>query len=494
MLFNSFEFLIFFPLVTLVYFVIPRKVRYLWLLLASYYFYMCWSAKYALLLLFSTCITYLSGILMERIKTSGRSEENKQKAKKWVVAGSVILNLGMLGYFKYTNFLVDVVNRVTDAAGLHLNIPAFDIVLPVGISFYIFQALGYTVDVYRDDIYAEKNFFRYALFVSFFPQLVAGPIERSKNLLRQLAEPKDFDYNNVRDGLLIMLWGFFQKMVIADRAAVLVNNVYGNVEAYSGYQLVVASVLFCIQIYCDFMGYSTIAMGAARVMGYRLMENFKNPFFAVSVRDIWQRWHISLGSWFRDYLYFPLGGSRKGKLAKYRNIIIVFTVSGLWHGAAYTFVIWGLLQGVYQVLEEVLEPYVDRFVERFKIRTETFSWRVLRTLKTCFLFASAAVFFRADSVATAVTVLKKGLMLGNIGTILNGGLYELGLDERNVMLLLLALLVLFVWAVMRECKINVLQWIGKQNALFRYLLYWGAIVMIIFSLDTVGAEFIYFQF
>ena len=494
MLFNSFEFLLFFPLVTLVYFVIPRKVRYLWLLAASYYFYMCWSAKYALLLLFSTFITYLSGILMEKIKHTEKSEAEKTKAKKWVVAGSVLLNLGVLGYFKYTNFLFDALGRVVHAVGLEWEIPQFSIVLPVGISFYIFQALSYTIDVYRDDIYAEKNFFRYALFVSFFPQLVAGPIERSKNLLRQLAEPKEFDYQNVRDGLLIMLWGFFQKMVIADRAAVLVNNVYGNVEAYSGYQLVIASALFCIQIYCDFMGYSTIAMGAARVMGYRLMENFKNPFLATSIKDVWQRWHISLGSWFRDYLYFPLGGGRRGKWIKYRNIIIVFTVSGLWHGAAYTFVIWGLLHGVYQVLEEILEPYVKGIIRRLHIRTEVFSWRVLQICKTFILFDIAAVFFRADSVATAVTVLKKSLLLGNSGMILNGGLYELGLDERNMILLILALLILFVWAVMRECKINVLAWIGKQNVFMRYLLYWGAVVLIIFSMDTVGAEFIYFQF
>ena len=274
MLFNSIEFLIFFPIVLLIYFVVPQKAKNLWLLAASYYFYMCWNAKYVLLLLFSTLVTYTGGLCMETVKQSGCTPAHKTAYKKLIVAGSFVLNLLLLFYFKYINFALDVLGRLLGAVHIEMNVPVFDIILPVGISFYIFQALSYTMDVYRDEIYAEKNFFRYALFVSFFPQLVAGPIERSKNLLKQFSGHKKFDAVMVRDGLLLMLWGYFLKLVIADRCAVLVNTVYGDFAAYHGFQIITANVLFAFQIYCDFMGYSIIATGAARVLGFRLMNNF----------------------------------------------------------------------------------------------------------------------------------------------------------------------------------------------------------------------------
>ena len=317
MLFNSVGFLIFFPIVLLVYYVIPKKIRYLWLLAASYYFYMCWNAKYAVLLFTSTVITYASGLLLEKAKQADIDELKKNRYKKSVVALSFLSNLGILCYFKYINFILFNPTRAVSLVHIDLSVPAVDVILPVGISFYTFQALSYTMDVYRDEIYAEKNFFRYALFVSFFPQLVAGPIERSKNLLRQLAEPKKFDYNMAREGFLLMLWGFFLKLVIADRIAVFVDTVYGNYTDYGGYYLIVATVLFAIQIYCDFSGYSTIAMGAAMFLGIRLMENFNAPYLSLSVGEFWRNWHISLTSWFKDYLYIPLGGSRKGKIRKY---------------------------------------------------------------------------------------------------------------------------------------------------------------------------------
>ena len=276
---------------------------------------------------------------------------------------------------------------------IDLHIPGIDVILPVGISFYIFQALGYLIDVYRGDIYAEKNFLQYALFVSFFPQLVAGPIERSKNLLKQLAETKTFNYENVRQGLLIMLWGYFLKMVIADRSAILVNAVYAKYLEYKGFQLITANILFAIQIYCDFMGYSTIAKGAAKVLGFDLMENFHEPYFACSIKDFWRRWHISLSTWFRDYLYIPLGGSRCSTWKKYRNIMITFVVSGLWHGASLTFVFWGFIHGAYQLLEDFIAPYVERIITKLKINTTVFSWKLLRILKTFILVDIAWIFF-----------------------------------------------------------------------------------------------------
>lgn len=278
MLFNSLDFLIFFPVVVLAYFVLPVKIRQYWLLAASYYFYMCWNARYALLILTSTVITYLSGLLIERAG-------NQTARKKWVVAASFLLNLGILFIFKYLNFALGLLARVFAAAHITLQVPVFDILLPVGISFYTFQALSYTMDVYRGEIYAEKNFFRYALFVSFFPQLVAGPIERSKNLLKQLALPGKFRFENLREGFLLMLWGYFLKLVLADRIAVYVDTVYGDYSSWPGVYLIVATMLFAVQIYCDFAGYSTIAMGAARILGIELMENFDAPYLSLTVAE-----------------------------------------------------------------------------------------------------------------------------------------------------------------------------------------------------------------
>ena len=356
MLFNSYQFLIFFPVVVLLYYVIPPKIRYLWLLAASYYFYMCWNAKYALLLLSSTLVTYISGYLIDRIRQARYPQKKEQRRKSWVVAACCAINLGILFYFKYANFTIEVLKRAFELIHIQWNPPHADVLLPVGISFYTFQALSYTIDVYRGEIPAEKNFFRYALFVSFFPQLVAGPIERSKNLLTQLAAPSSFNAEKAKSGLLLMLWGFFLKTVLADRIAIFVDFVYGNFEKYNGLYIAVATVLFAVQIYCDFAGYSTIAIGAAEVLGIDLMENFDAPYLVTSVAAFWRRWHISLTSWFKDYLYIPLGGSRKGVYRKYVNKMIVFLLSGLWHGADFSYVVWGALNGAYQIIGEILMP------------------------------------------------------------------------------------------------------------------------------------------
>lgn len=341
MLFNSIDFLIFFPIVLFIYFIIPNKVKYIWLLMASYYFYICWNAKYVLLILSSTVITYISGLLLEKVKKTICDEKKGQKLKKIVVVISAMLNLVILFYFKYINFALSILTIAFSTINVRLNVPVYDIVLPVGISFYTFQALSYTVDVYRNEIHAENNFFRYALFVSFFPQLVAGPIERSKNLLKQLTKPHKFNFESVREGCLLMIWGFFLKIVIADRVAIFVDTVYGDIITYPGYFLTVATMLFAVQIYCDFAGYSTIAMGVSKMFGVQLMENFDAPYLSTSIGEFWRRWHISLTSWFKDYTYILLGGNRKGKIRKYTNKMVVFLVSGLWHGASPTFIIWG---------------------------------------------------------------------------------------------------------------------------------------------------------
>lgn len=343
---------------------------------------MCWNAKYALLLLSSTIITYFSGILLEYIKKRGYTDAKEKKLKNIVVAFSFISNLGILFYFKYFNFIVGILGRILAIVHIQLVIPTFDIVLPVGISFYTFQALSYTMDVYRDDIYAENSFLNYALFVSFFPQLVAGPIERSKNLLKQLSISHDFNYKNFLDGFMLMIWGYFLKMVIADRIALFVDTIYENFEIYTGVYLILATGLFAIQIYCDFYGYSTIAMGAAKVMGFNLMENFNAPYLSRSVAEFWRRWHISLSTWFRDYLYIPLGGNRKGKCRKYINILIVFLVSGLWHGAHMTYIIWGGLNGIYQVVGGLTQNVKKKMSTILKVNKESIGYKITQCLVT----------------------------------------------------------------------------------------------------------------
>lgn len=347
MVFNSFQFLVFFPIVIITYFIIPNKAKQLWLLLCSYFFYMSWNAKYGLLLLGITMLTYIAGIIIGK---------QKERNGKMAIAISVVISLGILFYFKYINFALGLLGSILSYMRIEIVLPQYDILLPVGISFFTFQSIGYVIDVYRKETYAEKNFIKYALFVSFFPQLVAGPIERSKNLLKQLAIPQKFSYDNFREGFLMMLWGYFQKMVIADRIAIFVDVVYDNLDVYHGWYVIVATILFAFQIYCDFSGYSTIAIGAARILGISLMENFDAPYLATSVSAFWRRWHISLTSWFRDYVYIPLGGNRKGAVRKNLNILIVFFLSGLWHGASLAFVLWGVLNGLYQVVGQVIKP------------------------------------------------------------------------------------------------------------------------------------------
>jgi D-alanyl-lipoteichoic acid acyltransferase DltB (MBOAT superfamily) len=498
MLFNSIDFLIFFPIVVLLYFLIPKRIKHLWLLAASYYFYMCWNAKYALLILTSTVITYVSGLFMEKIKQSIHEPSRQKRLKNWVLAGSFISNLGILFYFKYIDFALSIVTKFFELFHISLNTPVFSPLLPVGISFYTFQALSYTMDVYRDDIYAEKNFFRYALFVSFFPQLVAGPIERSKNLLKQLAVPKKFCFEEAREGLLLMLWGFFLKIVLADRIAIFVDTVYGDYTTYSGTYLIVATMLFAVQIYCDFSGYSIIAMGAAKVMGIQLMENFDAPYLSTSIAEFWRKWHISLTSWFRDYLYIPLGGSRKGKFRKYLNKMIVFLVSGLWHGAQCSFVAWGGLNGLYQVIGEILQPVRDRLVSLFHLNRESLGHKMLCIINTFILVDFSLIFFRADRFMEAFQIIESMFQVKNTWVLFDGSLYTCGLDVRNFWLMIICIGILFFADICKHKKIVIRKIIIEQDYWFR----WIFIAMAILFLMTFGkygpaydsSNFIYFQF
>ncbi len=483
MLFNSVSFLLFFPAVLLVNFALPHRARPLWLLAASYYFYMRWNPAYALLMLTSTAITYLSGLLIRRMR---------RRAKLWV-ALSFLSNLGILFFFKYYRFAAESLTALLWRFGVTWQAPVVDVLLPVGISFYTFQALSYTMDVYRGDVEAETSFLRYALFVSFFPQLVAGPIERSGHLLSQLAEKRPFDPEKFKSGALLMLWGYFQKMVIADRAALVVDQVYGCHEAYAGWTLVLATVLFAVQIYCDFGGYSAIAIGASRILGVELMQNFRQPYFARSVSEFWRRWHISLSTWFRDYLYIPLGGNRRGVLRKYLNLMITFVLSGLWHGANWTYVAWGALNGAFQIIGDAKNRLL-----KTQRRGQSFSLRLLQRAVTFALICFTWVFFRAASMGDALCILRSMFSVNNLWIFTDGTLKTLGLTTLEWVVLAGSIGVLWAVDAARERGAAFQAQLARQPIAFRWMAYVCAIVFILlFGVYGVGfdaGQFIYFQF
>lgn len=495
MLFNSLHFLVFFPVVVLLYFLIPHRFRWIWLLISSYYFYMSWNPTYALLMGLSSLITWLSGLLIEH---SGKIENEKTRffQRKLWVALSFSSNLAILFFFKYFDFAVSNINQILNLIGIEALRPSFDVLLPVGISFYTFQALSYTMDVYREELNAEKNIAKYALFVSFFPQLVAGPIERSKNLLSQIHERHDFDYDNVKNGLLLMLWGFFQKLVVADHVAIIVNTVYDNYKGYHGFQIALATVLFAFQIYCDFSGYSDIARGAAQVMGFRLMDNFKQPYFAESIRDFWQRWHISLSTWFRDYLYIPLGGSRCSQLKKFRNIMIVFLLSGLWHGANWTFVAWGGLHGFYQVIGDVLRPYKNKLRTKLKLNPNQPLFKGGRILLTFILVDFAWIFFRAPDIHAAFQMISRMIFNFGFTEVFSLSSYSIGVGFQDLLIIAFSI-PLMLSANFMQSKVCVREVLARQSIVVRWFAYYAMTsLVLIFGVLLSGtqAQFIYFQF
>lgn len=390
MLFNSLHFLLFFPITCIIYYLLPTvRMRNLFLLAASYYFYMNWNASYALLLLTSTFITYEAAIRIEKAPST------KQKRAYLIV--SLIINLSILFFFKYYNFAISTINEILFPLNDEYLLPHLHLLLPVGISFYIFQALGYSIDVYRGHAKSERDFLTYALFVSFFPQLVAGPIERSTNLLPQFKEKHKFSYNLAMEGIRLMIWGFFLKLVLADRCSLYVDSIYNNLEQHNGGSYLLAAILFTFQIYGDFSGYSLIAIGAARVMGFHLMDNFRRPYLATSVTEFWHRWHISLSTWFKDYVYIPLGGNRVSQWKNYLNIMVTFTISGIWHGANWTFIAWGALHGLLQCTEK-------------RIGWAKREWkgtpRICHMMLTFSMVCLTWIIFRANNLKEAVSVIQ----------------------------------------------------------------------------------------
>ncbi len=475
MLFNSLAYAIFLPCVFVLYWILPQRFRWPLLLVASYYFYMSWSVKYVVLIATTTIVSYGCALFIEKT--------NNKNLKRAAIALSLIVSLGILYVFKYFNFSMDILEKICS-----LRVPRLRYLLPVGISFYTFQTLSYVIDVYKGEIKAEKNIGVYATFVSFFPQLVAGPIERAKNLMPQITNARRFDYDAATYGIRLILWGLYKKMVIADNLAVYVDKVFNHVQGYAGYSLLLSAVFFSFQIYCDFSGYSDIARGSAKLLNINLMENFKSPYYSASIREFWSRWHISLSTWFRDYVYIPLGGNRVSKARNVFNNLITFLVSGLWHGANLTFIVWGGIHGAGQVCENTLG------VKKAEKRDVVWLLRV----PCVFAFVTLAwIFFRASNLHDAVYVLKNmlnGFSIKHFGAYLTDGHRALATDGALHFRMLLALFLPLAIYDFFSLKTDISEWIGKQNSAIRYA-YVVSIVLIILLYGYVGqSTFVYFQF
>ncbi len=478
MSFISPEYVVFFCVVLPLFFAIKHRFRWILLLVVSYFFYAYGNIQYVPLIAFSTVVDYISARMIFR------HDDNEFQRKLWLTA-SILVNLGVLFTFKYFNFFNE------SAAGAFGYTPlTHSFVLPIGISFYTFQSMSYTIDVYRRKMQPENNFGIMATFVAFFPQLVAGPIERATNLLPQFHVEHKFDENRAVEGLQLILWGFFKKVVIADRLAIYVNTVYNNVDEYTGLPLIIATFFFTFQIYCDFSAYSDIAIGTAKIMGFDLMENFRQPYFSQSIREFWGRWHISLSTWFRDYLYIPLGGNRVGLWRNLLNLFIVFLVSGLWHGAGWTFVIWGVLHGIAIVLVALLRHYNINLLPGKNVAM------VLLRVGITFVFVSFAwIYFRANSLADANYVVSHLLVFDSTQDLMLP-FSEALLSVQTEFYLSFVLIALLIGFDMLDAKLTLPRMLAKTPLVIRWGAYYALIAAVLFSgLYGAGAQqFIYFQF
>jgi D-alanyl-lipoteichoic acid acyltransferase DltB (MBOAT superfamily) len=481
--FNSLEFLTFFLLVIAGYYVSPPRARWVWLLASSLYFYVAWAPGFGILIVLSTFIVYILAI-----QIAGTVVQSRRKA--FLILGLVV-NLGMLAAFKYVGFLNESLRTVFAWLGLSYNVPAFQVLLPIGISFYAFQTVSYLIDVYRDRIEPERHFGLLTLFVSFFPQLVSGPIERAGHLLPQFYEEHPLSASNLSSGLQLMLWGMFKKVVVADRLAVYVDAVYNSPADHRGLPVILATGFFAVQLYCDFSGYMDIVLGAARTMGYDLMANFRQPYAASSIADFWRRWHISLTSWFRDYLYIPLGGNRVPQWRWYTNVIVVFVLSGLWHGASWTFVLWGGLHGLYYLLWIWTQSARERAAQALHLDRPALR-KAIGTVVTLGLVCFAWLFFRADSVSDAFLLIRNMSQLGTSTAVLApwAKVARPGIEMGFVLGLIALLAALHV---LREVNHQVLLTIGQRG-----WVRWVAYLLLALAIMNLGVArqtpFVYLQF
>ena len=476
MLFNSVSFLIFFPIVTIGFFLLPHKFRWQWLLAASCFFYMCFVPYYIVILAGTIVVDYFAGIQIE--KTTGR------KKKAWLYF-SIITTCAILFVFKYYNFFTTNVNELAKALHWNYSIDTLKLILPIGLSFHTFQSLSYVIEVYRGNQKSEHHFGIYSLYVMFYPQLVAGPIERPQNLLWQFRKEHYFEYDRVKKGLFLILWGLFKKIAIADRVAPFVNSVYDNPQHYHGISIWIATFFFAIQIYCDFSGYSDIAIGTARVMGFDLMKNFNAPYFSLNISEFWRRWHISLSTWFKDYVYISLGGNRKGKARHALNLFITFMLSGLWHGAAWTFIIWGAFHG----LGLVILIYTKKIRDKISSLMPAAFYNVLAGLFTFAFVCFGWIFFRAKNVHLALEIIKNGFKRGKFSEL------DSAAFTSYILLFVLVTCISLLVADYMGTKVE-----DKESVVLsrRPIVRWGIYIAIIAIIAIIGNfgnnQFIYFQF
>lgn len=487
MLFNSLDFAIFLPIVFVLYWVLSKNIRLrnLFILAASYYFYGCWNWKFLSLIIISSIVDYYIGQSLYK--------EESQKKRKLLLYVSLLVNLGFLVYFKYFNFFIESFVDAFSLFGSKLEISTLNIILPVGISFYTFQTLSYTVDIYKKKFEPTNDIVAFFAFVAFFPQLVAGPIERASHLLPQFFKKHEFNYAQVKSGLLLILWGLFKKMVVADRLAVVVNETFNNVDSYMGVEFMIGTLFFAFQIYCDFSGYSDIAIGISRTMGFDLMKNFERPYFSKSITEFWRRWHISLSTWFRDYVYIPLGGSRKGKYRTYFNLFMVFFISGIWHGAAMTFVIWGAIHGIIIVLEKATSKQRKSVFAKINLTKENVVGKLFFIGITFTIVCFAWIFFRANSAKDSWAIVAKILSFQKSDIAIAS---DLGMNaiEFYASFVFIIFMLSFEWF---HAKYNLAKQLARQHIAARWTLYVvAAVTIIIFGVygSFKESEFIYFQF
>lgn len=499
MIFNSLQFASFFIVFLAVLFVLPRRIRVWWILLASLYFYSSGSEENLVYLLSATFVTWISAFVIDLIPVQGLKTKILRIILLWE---ALILDFGMLIYFKYTNFIMETLgNSIPEGISNYFS-NSSELILPIGISFFIFTNTAYLFDVYSGKTKAERNPLYYVLFASFFPSIMSGPIERADRLLPQLRnywKVKLFNSENIIAGFSLIIWGLFTKMVIADRIAMVVENVYSHYYVYGSVELFLASVGYSIQIYCDFMSYSTIALGCAKMMGIDIFDNFDAPYTAESIKEFWRRWHISLSTWLKDYVYIPLGGSRCSRFRKCINILITFLVSGIWHGAGLNFIIWGAIHGILQVIGDLVAPVRNWFYKKTNAKTDGLGYHLTRTLITFLLVNFAWIFFKVSDYRVAIDIISRIFTKPDLWVLFDDSLYTLGLDRRefNIFFIAFLALVLVDW-IKNKKKQNFGVFMNEQPWYFR----WVVLIVLIFAILTFGiygpgfdkAGFIYFDF
>lgn len=532
MAFVSGTFIFFLLIVFLVYFLIPKRFQWMWLLAASYIFYAFSSVRLLIFLILTTVTIFYAGKLLDKInkQTKKKLEDNKDilnrdekkkfkiiqtKKKRKVLGVAIFINLGILIFLKYFNFFGDNINSLLTMITGRAFIPRLNLLLPLGISFYTFQSLGYVIDVYRGKYDADKHLGKFALFISFFPQIIQGPISRYDQLAHQLTKEHFFEYSRVTQGIQLILWGFFKKLVIADRVAIFVNNVFDNYQNYEGIPLFIGAAFYGIQVYTDFTAGMDIARGVSQILGIEMVLNFERPYFARSISEFWRRWHITLGSWMKDYVFYPLslskGFNRMGKKARkilgnevgkmfptFVAMFITFLLVGVWHGSSWKYVAYGIWNGGIIAGSILLEPLYKKTAQFFKVNTKCFSWSFFQMSRTFFLCSLGRVFSRADSCMIAFKYIKRMFQRFNPWVFFDESLYELGMDQKNFQIFLIMLLVLLIVGLLQERGMKIRETLAKQNIYFRWIVYIGAVVILmiygVYGPGYSSTEFIYQQF